>query len=149
MPNPLYTYLPTPPLGQDMTQGQSLSLTGLNLEFPFSWISCLTKAEETSLPYNLPIAGGRIIGFISFARVLVLCEMQSVSCRIWTRITGSISYDYKHYITSTSFCIYFKYIWFGLVGFYGMSTIVGYLTPNLLYIYMYIYMKYMIFKHIL
>ena len=27
---------PTPPLGQDMTQGQFLSLTGLNSEFSFS-----------------------------------------------------------------------------------------------------------------
>ena len=33
--------------------------------------------EESSLPYYLLIAGGRIIGFIPFQRVLVLCEMQS------------------------------------------------------------------------
>ena len=71
---------PTPPLGQDMTQGQFFkrSLTGLNSEFSFSYTSCLTKAEEPSLPYYLPIAGGRIIGFIPFPRVLVLCEMQSI-----------------------------------------------------------------------
>ena len=67
---------PTPPLGQDMTQGQFFkrSLTGLNSE-----------AEEPNLSYYLPITGGRIIGFIPFPRVLVLCEMQSVqdlnSCR--------------------------------------------------------------------
>ena len=48
-------------------------------EFSFSSTSCLTKAEETSLSYYLPIAGGRIIGFIPFPRLLVLCEMQSVS----------------------------------------------------------------------
>ena len=30
----------------------------------------------------------------------------------------------------SSFYIYIKYIWFGLVGFYGISTIVGYLMPN-------------------
>ena len=42
------------------------SLTGLNLEFSFSQTSCLTKAEEISLPYYLPIAEGRIIGFIPF-----------------------------------------------------------------------------------
>ena len=49
MNNPIY---PTPPLGQDMTQGQfKQSLTGLNLEFSFSEISCLAKAEEPSLPY--------------------------------------------------------------------------------------------------
>ena len=31
--------------------------------------------------------------------------------------------------------IYIKYIWFGLVGFYGILTIMGYLMPNLLYTY--------------
>ena len=58
----LHIYLPTPPLGQDMTQGQffKLSLTGLNSEFSFSSTSYLPKAEEPSLPYYLPIAGGRI-----------------------------------------------------------------------------------------
>ena len=35
----------------------------------------------------------------------------------------------------SSLYIYIKYIWFGLVGFYGISTIVGYLMPNPLYIY--------------
>ena len=30
---------------------------------------------------------------------------------------------------------YIKYIAFGLVGFYGISTIVGYLMPNPLYTY--------------
>ena len=82
------------------------SLTGLNSEFSFSKTSCFTKAEEPSLPYYLPIAGGRIIGFIPFPRVLVLCEMQSVSARIWTRVTVSISYDDNHYTTGTSFLGY-------------------------------------------
>ena len=72
------------------------SLTGLNSEFSFSYTSYLTKAEEPSLPYYLPIVGGRIIGFIPFPRVLVLCEMQSVSSRIWTRVAVSISYDDNH-----------------------------------------------------
>ena len=54
-----YHIYPTPSLGQDMTQGQFFmrSLTGLNSEFSFSYTSCLTKAEEPSLPYYLPIAG--------------------------------------------------------------------------------------------
>ena len=87
-----------------MTQGQvsKRSLTGLNSEFSFSLTSCLTKAEELSLPYYLPIAGGRIIGFIPFPRVLVQYEMQSVSSRIWTRVAVSISYDDNHYTTGTS-----------------------------------------------
>ena len=50
-------------------------------EFSFSETSYFTKAEEPSLPYNLHIAGGRIIGFIPFPGILVLCEMQSVSSR--------------------------------------------------------------------
>ena len=54
------------------------------------------------LYYYLPIAGGRIIGFIPFPRVLVLYEMQSISSRIWTRSAVSISYDDNHYTTRTS-----------------------------------------------
>ena len=34
----------------------------------------------------------------------------------------------------SSLYIYIKYIGFGLVGFNGISTIVGYLMPNLLHI---------------
>ena len=77
------------------------SLTGLNSDFSFSLSSCLTKAEEYSLSYYLPIAGGRIIGFIPFPRVLVLCEMPYVSSRIWTRVAVSISYDDNHYTMGT------------------------------------------------
>ena len=59
--------------------------------------SCLTKAEEPSLYNYVPIPGGRIIGFIPFPSVLVLCEIQSVSSRIWTRAAVCISYDDNHY----------------------------------------------------
>ena len=99
-----YSYLPIPPLGQDMTHGQFFkrSLAGLNSQFSFSSTSCLFKAEEPRLPYNLPIAGGRIFGFIPFPRVLVLCEMQSVLSRIWTRVAVSISFHDNHYNTGTS-----------------------------------------------
>ena len=92
----IYIYVPTPPLG-DHVNFFKRCLTGLNSEFTFSKTSCLTKAEEPSLLYYLPIAGGRIIGFIPILRVLVLCEMQSVSSSIWTRVAVSISYDDNHY----------------------------------------------------
>ena len=46
----------------------------MNSEFSFSQTSCLTKAEEPSLPYYLPIAGWRIIGFIPFPRCYVKCN---------------------------------------------------------------------------
>ena len=102
----IYIY-PTPPLGQDMTQGQFFKriLTGLNSEFSFSYTSCLSKPEEPSLSYYLPIAGERIIGLIPFPRVLVLWEMQSATSRIWTRVAMSISYDDNYYTTGTSIAI--------------------------------------------
>ena len=79
-----------------------VSLTGLNSVFFFSYTSCLSKAKEPSLPYYLPITGGRIFGSIPFPRVLVLCEMQSVLSRVWSRVAVSISYDDNHYTTGIS-----------------------------------------------
>ena len=78
-----YPYLlnPSARVGYDTRSIFKRSLTGLNSEFSFSKTSCLTKAEEPSLPYYLPIAGGRIIEFIPFPRVLGLGEIQSVSSR--------------------------------------------------------------------
>ena len=37
---------------------------------------------------------------------------------------------------------------FGLVWFYAMSTIIGYLMPNHVYIYIYIYQIYDLYTHI-
>ena len=62
---------------------------------------CLTKEKEPSLPYYLPIAEGRITGFMPFPRLLVLCEIQSALSRIWTRDVESIFFDYNHYTTGT------------------------------------------------
>ena len=87
---------PSARAGYDTRSIFKRSLSGFNSEFSFSETSCLTKAEEPSLSYYSPIAGGRIIGFIPFPRVLVLCEVQSVSSRIWTRVAVSISYDDNH-----------------------------------------------------
>ena len=95
-------YLPTLPYGQDEIQGQFLS--GV-LQI---WIQSFPSprlAEEPSLSYYLPIAGGRIIRFIPFPRVLGLCEMQSASSRVWTCVAMSISYDDNHYTTSASIFI--------------------------------------------
>ena len=103
------SYLPNPSTraGYDTRSILKRSLTDLNSEFSFSLTSCHSKAEEPSLSYYLPIAGGRVIGFIPFPRVLVLCEMPSVSSRIWTRVAVSISYNDNHYTTGTSkSCLY-------------------------------------------
>ena len=133
----------------------------MSSEFSFSLTSCLTKAEEPSLSYYLPIAGGRIIGFITFPRVLVLCEMLSVSSRIWTRVTVSISHDDNHYTTGTLVvswsynCLQnimiinnFKpYEWFKIVRFVWVLWHFNHCrlfnAKSSLYIY-----KYMICKHI-
>ena len=58
--------------------------------------------------YYLSIAGGRITGLIPFPMVLVLCEMQSASSRIWTRVAVSISYDDKHCTTGTGVPVVFN-----------------------------------------
>ena len=102
---------PSARAGYDTRSNFKRSLIGLNSEFSFSQTSCLTKAEEPSLSYNLPIAGGGIIGFIPFPRVLVVCEMQSASSRIWTRVAASISNDDNHYTSGTSKNCFFNCSW--------------------------------------
>ena len=42
---------------------------------------------------------------------------------------------YRLFKAKSSLYLYIKYIWFGWVGFYGISIIVGYLMPNPLYKY--------------
>ena len=54
---------------------------------------------------------------------------------------GWVLWHINHYWlfnAKSSLYIYIKYIWFGLVGFYGISTIVGYLMSIPLYTYIYI-----------
>ena len=89
---------PSARAGYDTRSIFKRSLKVWNQSFP----SPRLVAEEPSLPYYLPIAGGIIIGFIPFPRVLVLCEMPSVSSRIWTRVLVSISYDDNNYTTGIS-----------------------------------------------
>ena len=102
---------PSARAGYDTRSTFKRSLTGLNSEFSFSKTSCLTKTEEPSLSYYLPIAGGRIIGFIPFPRVLVLCEIQWLSSRIWTRVAVFISYDDNNYTTGTSTVFFIIVAW--------------------------------------
>ena len=57
---------------------------------------------------------------------------------IYDLIFGWVLWHINHcrlFNAKSSLYIYIKYIWFGLVGFYGISTIVGYLMPNPLYTY--------------
>ena len=61
---------------------------------------------EPRVPYYFPVGGGRIIGFMLIPRVLMLCEMQSASSRIRTRVTEFIYYYDYPYTTGTSTCMY-------------------------------------------
>ena len=61
-------------------------------------------------------------------RVLVLCEMKSVSSSIWTRMAVSISYDDNHCITGTSISLSIKedtlvYLFTGISTPYGLFTV--------------------------
>ena len=111
---------PSTRTGYDTRSIFKRSLTGLNSKFSFSKTSCLTKTEEHSLSYCLPITGGRIIGFIPFPRVLVLCEMQPFLYRIWTQVAVSISYDDNHYTTGTSTMLCINDFCFDIIGPYGI-----------------------------
>ena len=59
------------------------------------WIQSFSSPRPATIPI-LFIAGGRIVGFILFPRILALCEMQTAWSRIWTWATESISYDDNH-----------------------------------------------------
>ena len=52
-----------------------------------------TQGETINQTYYLPKAGERIIDFILLPRILAVCEMQTASSRIWTRVAVSISYQ--------------------------------------------------------
>ena len=112
------------------------SLIGMNSEFSFSSTSCYTKVKEPSQPYYLPIAGGRIVGFIPFRRVLVLCEMQSVSFRIWTRFTVSIFNNNGHYTMGTVWCLQ---VWIHVCMYVYMYVCI-YVSPMYACLYEYKYM---------
>ena len=88
-----------------VTQDQFLKRT-LNEELSVSHISCHIKVKEPILPYYFPITGVIVIGCTSFSKVLALCEMQTVSPRIWTRVVMFIYNDDYHCTTSTSSFIY-------------------------------------------
>ena len=80
------------------------SLTNLNSDFSFSSTGCHTKTKELSLPYYLPTAEERIVGFIPISKVLVLCESIDQDLNS----TVSISYNDKHYTIITSIYMYKK-----------------------------------------
>ena len=59
------------------------------------------QSKSSVFPTILPIAGGRIVGFIPFPRILAVCEMQTNSSRIWTLVSTSISYVVSSVVNSS------------------------------------------------
>ena len=59
----------------------------------FTGLFARLTVNEPSVPYNLPVAGDKIVGCISFPRVFALWERQTALLRFWTLFVRSISYD--------------------------------------------------------
>ena len=85
--------------GQAEIQGQFFSAVQLVSIESFYFFQT-TKVKEYMMPYYLPIAGAKIIGFILFPRIWELYEIQTVSFKIWNRFTLSVSLDDNPYLTS-------------------------------------------------
>ena len=61
---------------QCVSQGQFLCGV-LFVLFPYFYTSRRIEDKDSSLRYNLPKAGGKIVGFILFSMVIVLQEIQT------------------------------------------------------------------------
>ena len=73
-----WSYLPNPSarVGYDTWSIFKLKFNRFSIQsFPSPRLVALLRLKKPSLSYYLPIAGGRIIGFIPFPRVLVLLMM--------------------------------------------------------------------------
>ena len=83
-----------------------ISLLEFRVFLLLDWFPNQDKRIQSA--YYLSIAGERIIGFIPFPKVLVVCDMQSALSRNWTRLAMSVSHGDNHNTTGTSiYKIYF------------------------------------------
>ena len=93
--------------------------------------SCHTKVYEPSAAHYLPIAEEKIIGFIPFPRVLAQRQIKTALSRNRTRVTVSISFNDKHYTTSTLH----MYVWLFVIFFpFLLSSFIN--TVCLFFIYL-------------
>ena len=79
-------------------------------------------------------------GFMAYQPLLVIwCQILFIHIywiyMIWFGLVLWHINHWRLFDAKSSLHIYIKYIWFGLVGFYGISIIVGYLMPNPIYTY--------------
>ena len=84
-----------------------------------------------------------LVGFYSISTIvgyLMLNPLFTNILNIYMIWLGRVLWHTNHcrlFNAKSSFYKYIKYVLFCLVGFYGISTIVGYLMPNLLFIHIY------------
>ena len=86
-------------------------------------------------PKHYILFTGKISGKYSFVYVFPKESFGKLLFWVWFDLVLKHINHCTLFSTKSSLYLYIKYIWFGLVGFYGISTIVGYLMPNPLYIY--------------
>ena len=100
-----------------------------------------------SLSYYL--ARERIIGFIPFPRVLVLCEMQLASSSIWTHVVMSVSYNAIHYaIKPPPYTISYIHTYIYICVCVCAHTLYIYIYIYVLILYTYIYIHICMHVHI-
>ena len=93
-------------------------------------IGCHALVKEHSLPYYLPIVGGRTVGFINCARVFTSSENVNSLVEDLNSEYQSISFDDNHYSTRAANIHLSLYIY----CMYAPEIVGIYLS---LYIYMY------------
>ena len=80
--------------------------------------------------YGISTIVGYLMLNLFYTYILIIYDLVWFGLVLW-HINHSRLFSAK-----SSLYIHIKYIWFGFVWFYGISTIVGYLMPNLLYTYL-------------
>ena len=93
--------------------------------------------EENKIPLEKCFIG--LVGFYGISTIagyLMPNPLYTYILNIWFGLVWWHINHYRLFNANSSLYIYIKYIGFGLVGFYGISTIVSYLMPNPLYTYM-------------
>ena len=128
-----------------------MNMTPECFDFRFGWFlwhinPCMLFNAQSSLYIYIKYIWFGLVGFYGISTILgylmpnpLYTYILDIYDLVWF---GLVLWHINHcrlFNAKSSLYIYIKYIGFGLVGFYGISTILGYLMPNPLYIYIYIY----------
>ena len=107
------------------------NLSGIQVAWNQSFSS--SKAKETSLSDDLPIAGRRQYEFTSFSRWFARNETQTAVFWIWTLVTESIFYDDNVTLHASNSLLteYFLELGSSVSSLNDILTFVGYLMQKL------------------